>query len=106
MTSTSSAEELIVAAIAERRGLRFAYREGAAERWLVEPYVLGVNSDGELMLNGWAESDGGEDEPGFRNFFLHDITQLEVSEERFEPRPQGFFPSAGRDFLSIVRSVK
>ncbi len=70
--------ELICRAVAGRRRLSFVYK---GSRRLVDPYILGTDDDGTLLLSA-VQVAGGSGE-GFRSFVAADIAELAVTEERF-----------------------
>jgi hypothetical protein len=70
--------ELICRAVAERRRLSFAYK---GSRRLVEPYILGTDADGALLLS--AVQFAGGSGRGFRSFVVAQIASLSVTQERF-----------------------
>ena len=72
------AAELICRAIAERRRLSFAYKAG---RRLADPYILGFDADGMLLLSA-VQLAGGSGR-GFRSFVVTEIAELAATGERF-----------------------
>lgn len=75
--SLAHSAELICRAIAERRRLSFSYK--GSER-LVDPYILGVDDDGALLLS--AVQVAGGSGGGFRSFVVKDIIAPVVTGER------------------------
>jgi predicted DNA-binding transcriptional regulator YafY len=72
------ATELICRAVARRRRLSFAYKGSTR---LVDPYILGTNAEGRLLLSAVQRTGGSGS--GFRSFAISEIIALEVTEERF-----------------------
>jgi len=69
---------LICRAIGERRRLSFSYK---GSRRLADPYILGTDADGTLLLS--AVQVAGGSGSGFRSFVVTEIAALAVSEEHF-----------------------
>jgi predicted DNA-binding transcriptional regulator YafY len=84
--SAASPEETIRTALRERRLLAFRYHEHSRR---VEPHALGRLKDGAIVLLAWQVAGGSRSEPppGWRNFLLTDIEDLELVAETFTPRP-------------------
>ncbi len=78
-------EQLIRAALRERRLLEFRYHDHVRR---VEPHALGQLRDGVRVLLAWQVAGGSRSEPppGWRNFLLTDIKDLQAAAEQFTPR--------------------
>lgn len=82
---------LVCDAIRSRRLLRFIY-EGY-ER-VLEPHAYGINTQNHEMLSGylvggWSAT---ETEPGWRNYLVRDMYDLQALVESFEGPRAGFNP--------------
>ena len=86
---------LVCDAIRSRRLLRFIY-EGY-ER-VLEPHVYGINTQNHEMLSGWLV--GGwsatETAPGWRNYIVRDMYDLQALAEDFQGPRVGFNPESER----------
>lgn len=78
-------EQVIRAALGERRLLEFTYHEHNRH---VEPHALGRLRDGTIVLLAWQVAGGSRSEPppGWRSFLLSDIKDLKPAAEQFTPR--------------------
>ena len=74
----TQAVELICRSIATRRRLSFVYK--GSER-LADPYILGTDADGALLLS--AVQVAGGSGRGFRSFVVTEIAALAVTEQAF-----------------------
>lgn len=97
-------DDLIAVAIRDRRLIRFYYAATSSPGVrTVEPHVLGTNRKGSLALSAWflrGESASAEG-PGWREYLLDSVSEVEVLDEVFEgPRP-GYRPGGGRNFTSV-----
>lgn len=70
---------------------------------VVEPHMVAYDENEHLSLSAWfvrghSESDEGQ---GWRHYYLHDISELEVLDETFSgPRP-GYKSSGGQSFHNV-----
>lgn len=93
-------ENLICAAIAERKIVSFEYK--SRER-TVEPHLVGYTKKGELALSAWflhggSDSDEGE---GWRAYILAEMSSFKVLKKTFDgPRP-GYKSDGGKSFQNI-----
>lgn len=81
----SGTMDLVRAALREQRRMEFRYQDLLRQ---VEPHTLGRMKDGTLVLLAWqvtGDSRRGPP-PGWRNFFVAEIAQPAIRDERFTPR--------------------
>ena len=85
MTDPKGVQEIIQTAIRNRAFIHIAYRaQGTARIDVLEPYTLGHDHNGQLVLAGfhWA-TDSGPTCTGRRSYFVEDITSVEIFEYDF-----------------------
>ena len=79
-----SVVDVICGAIAERRLLSFTYK---SEARIAEPFILGYDEHGELVLS--AVQTAGGSGVGFRTFPIDGVTSLKAMDQKFSSfRPQ------------------
>jgi hypothetical protein len=87
-------ESVICEALAQRRLLRFRYKERATDS-VVEPYLYGENSAGHLVISAWLVS--GETHAAsamlWRQYFVHEMHWVEMLAERFGTNRPGYNPT-------------
>ena len=86
---------IICDAIRGRRLLRFVY-EGY-ER-IVEPHLYGINTANHEMLSGyliagWSASEGA---PGWRNYLVREMHDVQALAEPFEGPREGYNPQSAQ----------
>lgn len=69
-------EDAICGAIASRTILALVYHDEQRE---CEPHILGLNAEGDMLLNGWQTSG----RPGWRNFLLSKVTGVDLTDKHF-----------------------
>jgi hypothetical protein len=79
--------DVVCGAIAERRLLSFTYK---SEARIAEPFILGYDGHGELVLS--AVQTAGGSGVGFRTFPIEGITSLKAMDQKFS----GFRPKYNR----------
>jgi predicted DNA-binding transcriptional regulator YafY len=79
-------KDRICGAIAERRVIEFRYK---MELRRVEPHLVGYDSNGDLTLSAYQTSGL---KPGWRDFHLTKLSELTVTEARFEHARSGYNP--------------
>jgi predicted DNA-binding transcriptional regulator YafY len=95
---------LVLQALEERRVLRIVYATGGTR--MVQPHAIVRKPDGSEQLEafqvqGFTESGT---EHGWKNFDLSRVQQVEVGEERFEPRRD--FKRVSSAFGIVVAGVR
>jgi predicted DNA-binding transcriptional regulator YafY len=86
-------------AIKTRRVVEFVY-DGHPR--VVEPHMLAANELGHYALSGWFVAGySRETRPGWREYLLSDISELEITDSTFPgPRP-GYNPTGGTKFPTV-----
>jgi len=86
-------------AIKTRRVVQFVY--GGHLR-MVQPHMLAANELGHYALSGWFVAGfSRERTPGWREYLLSGISQLQVTDATFPgPRP-GYNPTGGAKFPTV-----
>jgi hypothetical protein len=79
--------DVICGAIAERRLLSFTYK---SEARIAEPFILGYDEHGELILSAFQTAGGSG--IGFRTFPVEGVTALKAMDKKFS----GFRPEYNR----------
>ena len=99
-----SAEAVVREAIARRHTLFLVYREG--ETRVVQPHVLYRTAKGTVCLDAYQiagpSASGGL--PGWREFDLARLSEVEPVGETFTPAP-GFDPIAAKYRSGVIASV-
>ena len=95
---------IICDAIRAKRLLRFVY-EGH-ER-IVEPHIHGINRANHEMLSGWlvAGWSGSKPEPGWRNYLVRDMHDVQALAEGFE-RPRTRYNAFDRQMRQVFCRVE
>jgi hypothetical protein len=91
-----SVVDVICGAIAERRLLSFTYK---SEARIAEPFILGNDEHGELVLS--AVQTAGGSGVGFRTFPIDGVTSLKAMEQKFS----GFRPEYNRRDRFFARII-
>lgn len=73
--------DLLVRAICERRVVEFRYH---GEHRTLEPYRLGRDNGGRLLLTGW------QSRKGWRTFQVAEIAEAEATERTFDTPREGY----------------
>lgn len=81
-------QQVICGAIQDQRVLSFLY-DGSHR--LVEPHLLGVDSDGDVTLSAWQISGGSGQ--GWRDFHVAKLTSLSITEQSFAGPRDGYNPN-------------
>ena len=95
--------EIVLQALEERRVLRIVYATGGMR--MVQPHAILRKPDGVEQLEAFQVqgfSEGGI-EHGWKNFLLSRLQQVELGEERFEPRRD--FKRVSSDLGVVVAGV-
>ncbi len=79
-------QQTICAAIRDKKCLRFRYKN---EVRVVEPHLLGYDSDGDLTLSAWQVSGT---RPDWRDFHVAKISGLTTTEQNVLKPRQGYNP--------------
>ena len=87
--------ETIIEAITNRRLLSFRYH---GHPRLVEPHLLGVTTAGNLALSAYqvAGTSASGTTPAWREFLVHEIRELETTEDSFEGTRPKYNPADTR----------
>ena len=75
---------------------------------IVEPHMVANNEKGNLVLLAWfvrGYSSSGSS-PSFREYFISEITGIQVLSEQFNSARPGYAPDGGQKFHSIVCSLQ
>ena len=91
-----SVVDVICGAIAERRLLSFTYK---AEARIAEPFILGYDEHGELVLSALQPAGGSG--VGFRTFPIEGVTSLKAMDQKFS----GFRPEYHRRDRFFARII-
>ena len=75
-----ASEQELCAAIAARAAVKFFYAGSRPSIRIVEPFIVGFGSAGNLELSGWLLSGGSG--TGWRNFLLSDMSSLSIIRHR------------------------
>jgi hypothetical protein len=88
--------DVICRAISERRLLSFTYK---GEARIAEPFILGYDEHGELVLS--AVQTAGGSGIGFRTFPIEGVTSLKAMDQKFS----GFRPEYNRRDRFFARII-
>lgn len=93
-------QEVICRAIAGRQVIFFTYKDGQRT---VEPHMVAYSKSGKLALSAWFLHGSSESRegPGWRTYFLDEITGLSVTTTIFPGARPGYEPDGGKSFRSI-----
>ena len=96
-------QEPICKAIRGRNYVRLFYNDDSPRWHIVEPYTLGYNHSGNLILSGWfwKGTIGQLDSQGLRDYLIDAITSMEILEQTFD-RPQSGYTPMGQQFQNVV----
>ncbi len=95
---------LVLQALEERRVLRIVYATGVTR--MIQPHAILRKPDGSELLEAFqvqGHAEGGV-EHGWKNFDLSRLQQVELGEERFEPRRD--FKRVSSTFGVVVAGVR
>ena len=95
---------LICAAIQNRNLVRIYYADQEPGYRIVEPYTLGYNLAGHLMLNGWYVSGASVSGagPGFRDYLTDKISSVDILPNHFDQPAPGYVPLGGKKFRQVL----
>lgn len=88
-------EDILVAAIRGRRVVEFRY---GGEHRTVEPYRLGRDASGRLLLQGW------QSRKGWRSFHVDAMADLDATARSFDTPREGYVRGDDR-LLRILAEV-
>jgi len=94
---------LICDAITRRRCISFIYLD---RQRMIEPHLCGRNQAGHDLVLGYlvAGHSSSDPKPGWRNYLLSELRQVEVTEDGFE-RPRPRFNPHDRRFIEVYCQV-
>ncbi|MBA2684016.1 MAG: WYL domain-containing protein [Gemmatimonadaceae bacterium] len=95
---------LVLQALEERRVLRLVYETGGTR--MIQPHAIVRKTDGSEQLEAFqvqGHAEGGV-EHGWKNFDLSRLQQVELGEERFEPRRD--FKRVSNAFGIVIAGVR
>lgn len=103
---TDDKEGMICTAIRTHKMVRIECEDDLLCYFVIEPYTLGYNELGHLILKGWLRAVGSDPTncagAGLRYYLLEAIIGLEILEQAFDHPQQGYVPLGGGEFQSII----
>ena len=94
-------QELICKAIHGQNYVRLYYKNHAPNWHIVEPYALGNDHSGKLILAAWEwKGTIGKDSQGIQYYTVDAITEFEIDSAMFDRLQPGYNP-ADRRFHSV-----
>ena len=95
-------QELICNAIRNRNYVRLHCTNGHQTVYIVEPYALGKDHSGKLILTAWFwKGTIGQDSQGIKHYSVESIISFQPLSETFD-RPQDGYNPVNAHFQSVV----
>lgn len=100
-------DQVIAQAIEQRRMLLISYADGANGGRLIEPYMLGVTTDGNPAVQAWFRTGASASQqgPGWRTYLLAKITGIQMTNDTFAPQ-RSYDGTGGGTFQSYILRVQ
>jgi len=97
-------KDTICEAISNKQIIRFHYSIGDDPGIrTVEPHMVALNRRDVLCLSAWflAGHSASKEKPGFREYSLEGISEIEITDKTFSHPREGYNPSGGKIYHNV-----